>query len=143
MAVEFVNTGSQISQGDISEFENKYEVSLPQEYKDFLLQTNGGRPEPDFFPFSDDGFVVTWFYNLKNGKHLLELTLELLWIAEQIVPRTLIPIARDQGGDLVCISLNEEEYGKIYMWFGSTDSDPVFLAESFTEFIDALVEEPD
>jgi cell wall assembly regulator SMI1 len=144
MATKFEFSERPISANEISEFEKHYDVNLPEDYKRFLLRNNGGRPVPDFFTVWDDGdgVSVSWFCSVKYGDDRLDLTLDMLWLAEQVVPRTLLPVANDPGGDLICISLDEKEYGKVYMWFGSTDSEPVLLASSFTELITSLTEDP-
>jgi cell wall assembly regulator SMI1 len=143
MRTALIHSGDSVTQQDISEFEKSFEVRLPKDYKDFLLETNGGRPEKSFFPFEDDGFGIGWFYNLKNGKYTLEFTLELLWIAEQTIPRNLIPIARGHGADFYCICLDTANYGQIYVWHGNMDVEPFKVANSFSELIEGLTDDPE
>ena len=33
--------------GEISDFEREIKNSLPDDYKDFLMKYNGGKPQPD------------------------------------------------------------------------------------------------
>ncbi len=143
MKTTLIKSGDPITESDISEFEATYKVQLPEDYKDFLVENNGGRPEKNFFPFQDDGFIIAWFFNLKNGKDTLEWTLQLLWIAEQTIPRNLLPVARGQGADFYCICLDSNNYGKVFLWYGNIDEEPFEVASSFSELVDGLQDEPE
>ena len=63
------------------------------------------------------------------------------------IPNWLIPFADEDGGNLFCFSVREEDYGAIYYYdhefeYGEDPEDHVtYLAESITIFINSLVEE--
>jgi SMI1-KNR4 cell-wall len=58
----------------------------------------------------------------------------------------LIPIAEDDGGNLICISCSDNDKGKIYFWNHEEENEDdltanlYFVSNSFNEFIDSLVE---
>jgi ankyrin repeat protein/SMI1/KNR4 family protein SUKH-1 len=53
--IRFQDGGPKLSAEQITAFEAKHEVKLPKEYRSFLLQHNGGRPEPNHVKVSMDG----------------------------------------------------------------------------------------
>ena len=61
------------------------------------------------------------------------------------MPDELVSIGRGSGGDLICISAREKDYGKVYFWghdwdIGSNFVTHVLIANSFTDFINSLYE---
>jgi hypothetical protein len=56
------------------------------------------------------------------------------------LPSGVIPIGDDEFGNLVCLDLTDENYGKIYYWQHDADEDePLLLvANSFDDFIMGL-----
>lgn len=66
---------------------------------------------------------------------------------DEAIPNRLIPFADEDGGNLFCFSVREEDYGAIYYYdhefeYGEDPEDHVtYLAESITIFINSLVEE--
>jgi hypothetical protein len=46
-AVRFTNSGPALSESDVAAFEARHKLSLPADYRAFLLRTNGGQPEPN------------------------------------------------------------------------------------------------
>jgi hypothetical protein len=68
------------------------------------------------------------------------------------VPNTLLPVARDPGGNLLCLQLSEQDYGKVYFWDhedevaeGETPGfdNVYFVAASFDELLNNLSEAPE
>ena len=63
------------------------------------------------------------------------------------IPNWLIPFADEDGGNLFCFSVREEDYGAIYYYdhefeYGENPEKYVtYLAESITIFINSLAEE--
>lgn len=65
---------------------------------------------------------------------------------DEAIPDWLIPFADEDGGNLFCSSVREEDYGAIYYYnhefeYGENPEEYVtYLAESITIFINSLVE---
>src|SRR5262245_18865200 len=45
----------QLTPDDIDAYERRAKLKLPSEYREFLLRSNGGKPEPAFFTFLRNG----------------------------------------------------------------------------------------
>ncbi|KQO04980.1 SMI1/KNR4 family protein [Paenibacillus sp. Leaf72] len=129
---------------DISEFEFKYELKLPDQYKHFLLKFNGGYPQASTFKISDEEgeSVVNKFYGIGDMKGSLAKIFEIL---DGELPAGFISIANDPGGNEICIGIGEKYFGNIYLWIHDMDSDEemsnmFLLSSSFDDFFDNLYE---
>lgn len=147
MTIALSDVGRSLNEADISAFERRFSIELPQEYRDFLLAHNGGRPEPDAFPIK--GFE-------KNPKGVIHVFLRLDGAIESSnvdwtyrtmlgrIPKNLIAIARDGSGGLVCLSMSGPDRGVVYYWdfYGETcppSWDNVFrVTDTFREFLDSI-----
>lgn len=119
MKAEIFDSLQGLTLEEIMAFEIFINHSLPDEYKAFLQQHNGGRIQPDHFKYShpdDDeaGSVLYRFLGLSRENYF---TVENYLITyEQRVPTDFLPIATDVGGNLLCLSLRDDSYGQIYFW---------------------------
>ena len=141
------DAGRPLSDTDIVALEKKLGVNLPEAYKTFLKQNNGGRPDPKFFPilgfennlvgqvldfFGIDDPVkscsLDWNYNIMRGR----------------MPDNLFPIACEDGGSLICLSLSGPDKGAVYYWdyYGEAQPpsyDNVYqIAGTFEGFLDSI-----
>lgn len=139
--------GRPLADEDIAELEKKLEVTLPEDYKVFLKQNNGGRPHPSYFPiigfdknpigtiqvfFRIDGPIksskLDWNYQTFRGR----------------IPDNLFPIACEDGGSLICISLTGSDKGAVYYWNYYGESQPpsydnVYqIAGTFQDFLKSI-----
>ena len=114
MIPKLVNYEEQVTENDINNFELKYCIKLPKEYKEFLLETNGGMTDSQYFEFKAnwDYVVGVTFFSL------VELKNKIVYYGSPYydTPENIFPIAEDQAQNLICISLKAEDYGKIYLW---------------------------
>lgn len=135
----------------ISDFELIIKALLPKEYKSFIIQTNGGFPKPDIFIINDfqGTSIIDIFYGFSDGISYPHLDLIKNYIDTRLdIPKNVIPIGEDPGGNYICMSLSEDNYGKIYFWDhevpnedenGKPTYDNMYLiAEGFNVFIDNL-----
>ena len=136
MENKFYKTENSISLNDIIEFEKSYNLKLPEEYINHILQENGGYPEKD----ECEDCVIASFYSIKYGRNNVAEVIHNLQTIENVLPKDLFPFAYDQGGNDFCISLAKEDYGKIYIWYHDTGGEKKFLANSFDDFMSKLVE---
>ena len=62
---------SKLTYSNIELLEDKLLIHLPLEYKNFLLNHNGGHPNKDVYPLIDtklcDGADIAWFYAFYDG----------------------------------------------------------------------------
>jgi cell wall assembly regulator SMI1 len=132
----------------IQRLENEVGYRLPDDYRRFLAEFNGGEPDPSGFVFeTNDGpsdSAVRYFLTLdSNARHYT--IREFLSRYRDRIPEGLIPIACDSFGNLVLIDLGAKATGSVYFWDHEKESmeEPTWenispVAASFTAFGQAL-----
>lgn len=138
-----------VSISDIEQLENELNIKLPEQYKHFLLECNGGTPEPEFFctkyvgehthSFCDISYVINSTFNC--------------WKEEDLayrVPKTMIKIAVTSGSEDILLGVGKDSYNKVYILISSgevseeldEDEPEIWLvADSFDEFINSFCTE--
>ncbi|QNK48657.1 SMI1/KNR4 family protein [Brevibacterium sp. PAMC23299] len=131
-----------ISLQDIKQFEQEYDVTLPKQYVDFLLEYNGGYPQESNFRISDDEgeSLVNKFYGIGDMKSNLAKVFEIL---EGEIPEDFVSIANDPGGNEILLGVSGEYPGKVYFWIHDIEPEDemgnmFILADSFAEFLNNL-----
>lgn len=139
---KILNENPKISLQDIKQFEQEYDISLPKQYVEFLLEYNGGFPQESGFKISDDEgeSLVNRFYGIGDMKSNLGKVYDVL---EGEIPEDFISIANDPAGNEILLGVSGEYRGKVYFWIHDMESeeemDNMFiLANSFYEFFDNL-----
>lgn len=130
----------------ISQIEKQYGFILPLDYKEFLLNYNGEELERETFYFKnswdeEENSIVHYFFLVDSEKYYEDFESQYkFWIEGGRLPEDVIPIARDPFGNLICISVSEDSYGKVLFWDHELDDDECFsiIADSFTEFYNML-----
>lgn len=144
--------GKKIDILEIQAFEKKFGKELPEEYKEFLINNNGGYPTeimftPDFIEIDpmtlekrEQGTNVENFFSLNEVAFEYEDILDENYIAPEY-----IPFARTAFGNLLLIYVgSEKDYGGIYFsnhdLFDSNNNCFTLskMTNSFSEFIDSL-----
>jgi cell wall assembly regulator SMI1 len=151
MRTEIRKSREPVGLQDILKLESEIGLSLPNEYRAFLLKHNGGRPKPDAFPIfgnaADNQGLVHSFLCVRPGDvyHLPD------WIRryQERLPEGFIPVAVDQGGNLVCIATIGEQEGQVFFWDHEEEVDEgekpgfqnvYFISDGFQNFLDNLSE---
>jgi cell wall assembly regulator SMI1 len=153
----FSQTESQLNLAQIEEVEKYIGLNFPSEYKEHLLQNNGGQCSPNVFKFNENGAwtesCIDWFLAIYDGEYdNLKKYIETYKIEEKRLPDHILPIAHDPGGNLICISCHKNDEGHIYFWDHENEvdykisndnnySNLYLVAKSFSEFIDGLKED--
>lgn len=149
--MRFVESFGSCENKKIKELETNYNLSFPMEYKHFLEIYNGGVPEKDVFNFKDtnDGSILYGFFGFDSNSKRLDIAYRYM-MAKRRIPSNTFPIADDQGGNLILLSVKGPDYGKVYFWDhdweandGETPdySNLTLIADSFEEFINNLKSE--
>ena len=134
----------------LSVLERYWGFSLPKEYRNFLLEHNGGEPNVDCFNFKndkEDGSDIRCFLGIYPDQH--NDLLDHIKTYKDRLPSNLFPIAYDSCSNLICISVTEPDRGKIYFWDHEVEADPsqdevpdysnlTLIADSFNEFLEGL-----
>ena len=137
----FYNQKDSISNEDILELENFIGLKFPQSYREHILRYNGGRCKPNVYSFNENGEStesdLNVFLSLPN--ELKEYVLDYK-INNTRIPESFLPIAEDSGGNLICISCEGKDRGKIFFWDHEREGEDniYFIADSFDEFLNGL-----
>lgn len=142
------------TQSGILAFEKLIKRNLPEDYKDFILRTNGGLLEPTLvFQMRKGeklvrGSVEDLFGLEEHSENSLQHYYHLYHTEDRRMMKAMIAIGSDAGGNKVCIDLSVKGYGRIYFWDHDwevefdenwvSDEDPYLncylVADSFTAF---------
>lgn len=138
----------------ILDLEKNWRVTLPGDYKNFIMSKNGFRPSKNLFSLTNRLYLIERFLcvleNTKNnplGVYDIDVVMsqldERLFVHEDILGFELIPIAALFGGDFICLDYTKsKENPSICIWYHeeSYELDPSveFIAGSFTEFLEIL-----
>jgi len=144
--INIEDAGPPLTEERIAAFEKELGVSLPEQYRRFLLGTNGGMPSPDRDIVDLEGAPrsctdVQVLYRIGGSVESSELSWNKSTLSERI-PDDLLPIACDSGGNDFCLSLRENDRGAVLfcdlesVW-GDFEATPKFypLAPDFDSFL--------
>lgn len=144
----------QVQLDDISRLEDIKKCNIPNDYKDFLLNYNGGRPEFDTFetkedfPFREHSFSdIQYFFGMTDNGDGYDI-LKKMRVLNNRIPQELLPIACDSCGNVICLGIKGETYGKVFFWDHENEIDEdgkepwweniTLIADSFTDLINNL-----
>jgi len=144
-------TGNNLSELDLHEFESKFQIHLPNDYKEFMLRSNGGIPVDGWiFNYVEDGdsnrSVIRDFLVIYKEESKVNVYDDLAraYIAiqnEQSAPQNYLPIATDPGGNIIFLNAGKDKNGEVYFGNHEWEDDETgyifmsLIANSFSEFI--------
>ncbi|TDP84793.1 SMI1/KNR4 family protein SUKH-1 [Aquabacterium commune] len=125
--------------------------SLPNEYREFLVGHNGGRPVPYWFSYIDEsGQEDTDGVSSLYGLGFWVPDYRNLQIVHQRfsgrIPPEILAIGDDPCGNQICIATQGERQGQLFLWNHEDEHTPptyrnvIFLADTFNHFINGLHE---
>jgi hypothetical protein len=141
-----------VSMEAITAVEARLGVTLPADYKAFLLKTNGLRPEPDLcFAVPERGEVMLGcLYGLKPERTSCDLEHEQGVITHWTpLPAGYVTIGEDPGGNAILLATSGENAGRVLFWdrvgfwVGEDGGNTFRVANSFAAFVESLRELPD
>jgi hypothetical protein len=150
MKIEDSNKFGKLSIDRLLKFEKLIGASLPDDYRQFLIDHNGGKPLPcDFYISEEEGEnSIHHFYGLHDGPIYASLE-ESFKVYKGRMPDSMISFAYDPFGNAICIGLRGDDLGKIFFWDHELETadgkQPYYdnisrIAKSFKKFIDDLFE---
>jgi hypothetical protein len=147
MKINFRRKGIPLAQRDIENFEKTIKVRLPEDYKRFLAEQNGGeKPDAEIFRLATGGSsILSRLFPIGDGKGR-----DVLGFARQLrdeLPVGVIPIGQDIGGNYLCLSTDGLTTGQIFLL--NHDESPsrspaekwnklIFCESSFSAFCEGL-----
>jgi hypothetical protein len=141
-----------VSLYDIQMLEAQLGCTLPPLYTDFLLFNNGGRPVNNIFRkciheethlvFIEICVDIFMGFNQDVSYDLYRNSI----LFSDRIPSSLLPIAHDSIGNLICIGVDSDNHGKIFIWYDldrSLEEEPSFrdvkfLTSDLREFLDCM-----
>ncbi len=138
--VKIERAGAQLADREIERLEQQLGVKLPDGYKRFLMANNGGRPRPDTIdveglPGSPTDIKI--FLGLGRQIETSNIDWHLNLPANRL-PKHLLPIASDSGGNLFCIRVHGAEYGSVIYADFREEVAIYDVARSFDEFLEKI-----
>ena len=142
--IEFSNLFGRLIMDDLIDFERTNEFVLPEDYRNFLIEHNGGRPKPNTVKKVNTD--VNWLYSFCEEPDWASFYYAID-IYQGRLPSWYIPIGYDSGGNLFIMSLFKENKGVIALWLHEREhpedgsqyfDNVVLLADNFDQFIEDL-----
>ncbi|WP_110513545.1 SMI1/KNR4 family protein [Herpetosiphon llansteffanensis] len=122
MNITIVDGFAPTNEQAVATFEQELGCRLPEDYRAFLLEHNGGQPELTVFDMNsslmpDDQSMIHYFFTLDPASEYYEIRNEIkVYTDETRIPLELLPIACDPGGNIICLGIRGEQRGKVYFW---------------------------
>jgi SMI1-KNR4 cell-wall len=144
-------TAERADEARIARLEQKLGYALPESYRQFLLQFNGGKPEKRLLTFVERDHEATaaikyFFADCDIGLYSIEVKLKTY---SGRIPEGYLPIACDSFGNLLLLSLSGEHRGEVYFWDHERElpqpgrsRNTHFVAATFEELIASLKDKP-
>lgn len=147
--IEDSNRFGKLKVKTLEEFEKENKLKLPDDYRAFLIEHNGGSPSPATNPTPETD--VQWIYGIHNGEYWASLKWHIKTLSGRI-PANTLPIANDSGGNIFLLSLHPDSYGEVWFWDHENETEKnadayldniIKSADSFTDFVNSLYEHVD
>lgn len=134
----------------VQELEQTIGFTLPEDYRSWILENNGGVPTPGGFEFNDlygaKESVVQLFLPVGKEHTYNVLGQYELFTGEDRLPAEVVPIAFDPFGNMICLDLQDGEFkGTVLFWDhemehveSGLESNLFIVAESFSEFLQMI-----
>jgi hypothetical protein len=137
------DNGSRLTESQVADLESRIGLPLPDDYRRFLLENNGGSPTPDVIKVngiqgSETDLGVFFGIDRSIESENIEWNLHVM---SDRVGRPLMPIADDSGGNVFFLSLSGHDRNSIYyhyFWGPGADGELYLVATSFTSFLEKI-----
>ena len=150
------STGKDLTMEDITNLEKTLKLTFPDDYRSFLLKNNGGEPDRTLYKFNENGResedIIHFFIGIVPDKDYSDLEYQANYFHSQDrIPKRLIPIACDPGGNLILMGVKGPQRNKVYFWDHETEYEEgqiagyrnvYLIANTFTEFLEMLEKNP-
>ncbi len=140
-----------VSQASLAEYEASLGLSLPEDYKTFLISCNGGIPFPHQLdiPNTKHAVLLDVLYGIKDERTPGDLVYELQHHQPDL-PEGFLPIGHDPGGSPFLMGTTGQYRGRVYFWDrtwffkeSSSSENTYWLADGFIELLNSLYESED
>lgn len=122
----------------IESVEHRLQITLPEDYKQFVLKYDGGYPSPNHFKV--DGKVEIFNNLISLDENEYDNIYEILEDLQDRLSDQLIPFAEDGFGNLLCFDYSADK--NIVFWDHEKNYDDfkesTFVCSSFSSLIEKL-----
>ena len=137
----WTGTGKKLHPKDVFAFESQFEWPLPEDYKNMLLEFNGGRPSRRVVEIPGKlSTVIKEFFGIGPHSALNLADAPKRMLVE--LPRNFLQIGIDVGGNSIALSLEPPQH---VFWKDHEISQPnvglIQIADSFSNLLQILQEE--
>jgi hypothetical protein len=142
MTVKIQKSSNLISEKELNLILAKVRYTLPESFKNFLLDYNGGVPAANKFDIKN--------MSVSSGVNeflSIDAIVEQKNILGERIPNEVIPIAHAECGNLICLVIKGSEIGNVYFWDHELEVEQLpswenmfFLSSSFDELVESLAE---
>jgi len=144
--MEILESHNPIKMDELQAVEERIGFALPSEYKEFLLNHNGGRPVLDGVRHEGHHFDFVGYFYAIRGEMYHDDFVRQLGEHNGMIPEGYLPFGESPGGDVFCISMKEPAVGAVYHWDheeANYDGEPweynmTKLSTSLTQFLKEL-----
>jgi hypothetical protein len=136
-----LETGDPLSEEVLVALEQDLKLRLPDDYRLFLLKTNGGRPAVDVVdvPGLPGGSTdLQTFFGVNRPIKTSNIAWNAQLLSENNSGPPMVPIACDSGGGLFCLRTMLHGFDAVYLELGSHASEAHVVAPSFGNFLQKL-----
>lgn len=102
--IKWIFTEGPLEEIKIDEVEKSFGFNLPDDYKQCVIENNGGFPEPNIFD-CDDGRIEAVFNNLISYTNK-DLNIKMF---TEFLSQKIFPFAKDPFGNLLCFDYRYNE----------------------------------
>lgn len=139
----FVESFKNISSKSIDDFEEKNNLVIPKEYKDFIKEYNGGFVIENEFKHKNDYISIEVFYGLQEEYSMYDLENNFNINMYGSKEKFILIIAQCLGQNYIGISLDKKKKEKVYyvnveeyiINFDKNKVKYIEISNSFKEFI--------
>lgn len=117
-------------------FEEKFQINLSDEYKNFLRKYNGGLTPKTTFRINRVSSDIKGFYgfgNAKNEYNFNEIQSEFFF--DEILEDGYLPIAHNSWGDNILLGVSNVNEGEIYFYCHDDEKGYIKLADDILQFM--------
>lgn len=143
----FRERGAPAEESVIQEVETELGATLPEEYRAFLLDGDGGVLTQPCMIKRTYYFALGEFFSAGDGGPCDQSIMDVWGSYVGRMPDEFIPVVGDAAGNMFCIGISGEYRGQIYAWdqefevkdggeATTTNMHP--LADNFNDFLDIL-----
>ena len=111
MEFTLTDRGRRLAEVEIEQLEAMLDARLPDDYRRFLQENNGGSIEDGQF----GKLVIEYFYGIHERDDVDDIYRVMDALRDEM-PVEVIPIAHCAFGDKVCLAVSGPNRGRVYAW---------------------------